>query len=176
MQRSEGYDPAADIRGDQKGQFKADLKFGEHGEDIATKLIDAMLAGWVEVKADAFENGNIFVELAHCPDRSRDDNGDFIWKKSGLNVTQAQFWMYMKLSECGDFRSALVLETSRLNAYRSWFKENNGTNILTPGTQKTGYMIGNANGQIPTLGLRIVAQDIPFLQYSSKFDKKAVTA
>lgn len=170
MRISEGYDPAADIRGDQKGQFKADLKFGEHGEDIAAKLVDAMLNGWVEVKSDAFENGNIFVELAHCPGRVKDDNGDFVWIKSGLNVTKANFWIYMKLSEQGNFRSALVLETSRLNAYRAWYKEQNGTAILPPGSKASGYMIGNANGEIPTLGLRIVAQDIPLLQYSPLFD------
>jgi hypothetical protein len=173
MQRSTGCDPAADIRGDKKGQFKTDLKFGEHGEDIAAKLVDAMLNGWVEVKSDAFQNGNIFVELAHCPGRVRDDHGDFIWTKSGLNVTQANFWIYMKLSEQGDFRSALVLPTSRLHAYRTWYKERYGTTILPSGSTVSGYMIGNVNGETPTLGLRVIASDIPMIQYSPMFDGKA---
>lgn len=173
MQRSQGYDPAADIRGDKKGQFKADLKFGEHGEDIAAKLVEAMLNGWVEVKADAFENGNIFVELAHCPGRVRNEDGNFVWTKSGLNVTKANFWIYMKMSEQGDFRSAIVIPTSRLNAYRSWHKEKNGTAILPSGSKTSGYMIGNANGEIPTLGLRIIASDIHMIQYSPLFDGRA---
>lgn len=170
MQRSEGYDPAADIRGDSKGQFKADLKFGEHGEELAAKLVEAMLNGWVEVKSDAFENGNIFVELAHCPGRAVDQDGNFVWTKSGLNVTKANFWIYMKLSGQGEFRSALVIPTVRLNAYRSWYKEQYGTEILPSGSKQSGYMIGNANGEIPTLGLRIVASDIPMIQYSPQFD------
>lgn len=172
MKQSVGYDPEADIRGDGKGQFAYDLKFGEHGEDMATKLVDAMLNGWVEVKSDAFENGNIFVELAHCPGRQRNQNGEFVWKLSGLNVTKANFWIYMKLSEKGDFRSALILPTARLNAYRSWYKEQHGTQILPAGSKESGYMVGNANGEVPTLGLRIVASDIPMIQYSPMFDRK----
>lgn len=172
MQRSQGYDPSADIRGNQKGQFKTDLKFGEHGENIASQLVQAMLDGWIEVKSDAFQNGNIFVELAHCPNRVLKENGDFAWVNSGLNVTKAQYWMYLKVSEEGDFRSALILPTVRLNSYRQWHKSKHGTSILPSGSRESGYMIGNASGQVPTLGLRIVASDIPALQYSSLFDGK----
>jgi hypothetical protein len=100
-------------------------------------------------------------------------NGDFAWVNSGLNVTKAQYWMYLKVSEEGDFRSALSLPTARLNAYRQWYKSEIGTSILPSGSRGSGYMIGNINGQVPTLGLRIVASDIPLLQYSPLFDGKA---
>jgi len=172
MFQSEGYDPYADIRGDSKGSFKTDLKFGKVGEDDAATLIQAMLDGWVEVKSDAFENGNIFIELAHCLGRQLHEDGSFVWTKSGLNVTQAKFWMYLKLSPGGIFRSALILETSRLNKFRTWFKENNGTSIMAPGSKSTGYIIGNANGQTPTLGLRIVASDLTQIMYNKEWDEQ----
>jgi hypothetical protein len=34
-------------------------------------------------------------------------------------------------------------------------------------------MIGNVNGETPTLGLRVIASDIPMIQYSPMFDGKA---
>lgn len=172
MFQSEGYDPYADIRGDSKGSFKTDLKFGKVGEDDASMLAQAMLDGWVEVKSDAFGNGNIFIELAHCLGRKTNPDGSFVWTKSGLNVTQAKFWMYLKLSPGGVFRSALILETSRLNKFRSWYKDKNGTSIMAPGSKSTGYMIGNANGETPTLGLRIVSSDLSQIMYNKDWDEQ----
>lgn len=170
--KSHGYDPHADIRGINKGQFDADLRFGEAGEDHAALLVEALLQGWVEVKSDAYENGNIFIELAHCPNRQTNENGDFVWTHSGLNVTQAKYWVYLKLGADGQMRSCLTFETARLQRFREWFRATYGTGLLEPGSNKTGYLIGNHNGSIPTLGLRIVAADVGRLQFSKEFDSK----
>lgn len=168
---SEGYDPGADIRGTRKGEFQADLEFGEMGEGHAMQIVNAMLEGWIEVKTDAFENDNLFIELGHCPDRRTKEDGSFIWKPSGLNVTEAKYWMYLRQSESGQLRSALVLETARIKRFRSWFKNTYGTTILEKGSGKTGYIIGNAEGKIPTLGLRIVGADVAKLRHSPLFDE-----
>lgn len=167
---SQGYDPFADIRGSQKGEFLADLAFGVQGENHALDIVRAMLEGWIEVKTDAFENDHLFIELAHCPDRRTDENGKFIWTLSGLNVTQARYWMYLRQSASGEMRSALILETARIQRFRKWFKENRGTGILPKGIKGTGYVIGNQDGKIPTLGLRITGDDVAKLRHSHLFD------
>jgi hypothetical protein len=168
---SDSYDPRADIRGDNRGKWGADLAFGQVGEGHALEIVHAMLDGWIEVKTDSFENDNLFIELAHSPHRLTDENGNFIWTQSGLNVTEAKYWMYLRQSESGDLRSALIIETARIQRFRQWFKETHGTAILKKGDYRTGYIIGNANGLIPTLGLRIVGEDVAKLRHSHLFDQ-----
>jgi hypothetical protein len=170
IRRSSGYDPGADLRGDSKGEFCADLLFGETGEITAQSILEALSSGWVEVKSDGFENGNLFIEVAHCPSRKVDANGDFIWTKSGLNTTQAKYYMYLKQSESGMLRGALVLETERLRRFHRWVKDTKGLGVSPAGFKGTCYLYGNLNGEVPTIGLRIVASDLEMLLSSSKFD------
>lgn len=168
--QSSGYDPYADIRGAEKGNFSADLKFGEVGEGHAIAIVKALLDGWVEVKTDGFENGNLFIEVAHCPSRRVDEMGEFVWQKSGLNVTQAKYFMYLKQSPDGQLRSATIFETERLRRYHQWVKTHKGTEVHKSGFQGTGYMYGNINGQVPTIGLRIASPDVEMLKTSGQFD------
>lgn len=168
--QSSGYDPYADIRGSERGNFQADLKFGEAGEGHAMSIVKALLDGWVEVKTDGFENGNLFIEVAHCPNRRVDSQGNFIWQKSGLNVTQAKYFMYVKQAPDGQLRSATIFETERLRRYHQWVKATKGTEIHKPGFQGTGYMYGNINGQVPTIGLRIISSDVEAIKNSGQFD------
>lgn len=168
--QSSGYDPYADIRGDSKGQFSSDLQFGLVGEGHAKKIVQALLDGWVEVKTDGFENGNLFIEVAHCPSRKVDAEGNFVWSKSGLNVTQAKYYMYLKQAKNGELRSAIVIPTERLRRFHKWVKSEKGTQIEKPGFVGTGYMYGNIDGQVPTIGLRICAQDVEVLRNTSQFD------
>lgn len=169
-EQSSGYDPKADIRGTTKGEFKTDLEFGLVGEGHALSIVKALLDGWVEVKTDGFENGNLFIEVAHCPGRIVNRNGDFVWKKSGLNVTEAKYYMYLKQSGSGELRSATIIETERLRKFHRWVKATKGANIQPAGFQGTGYMYGNINGEVPTVGLRIVSADIEMLKTSGQFD------
>lgn len=168
--QSSGYDPHADIRGSTKGDFRSDLKFGLVGEEHALSFLHALMEGWVEVKTDAFENGNLFIEVAHCPGRKTDEEGNFKWVKSGLNTTQAKYFMYLKQSEAGVLRSATIFETERLRKFHQWFKGHNGPIIQPPGFQGTGYICGNLNGEIPTVGLRVVAKDVEKIRNSGQFD------
>lgn len=168
--QSSGYDPKADIRGINRGNFKDDLEFGLVGEGHALGIVQALLDGWVEVKTDGFENGNLFIEVAHCPGRVTNQQGEFVWRKSGLNVTEAKFYMYLKQSESGVLRSATIFETDRLRRFHQWVKQTQGTKVHKSGLQGTGYMYGNISGEVPTIGLRIVAQDVEMLRNSSLFD------
>lgn len=170
LRLSTGYDPDADIRGENRGQFKSDLLFGEIGENHAKEFLDSILNGWAEVKSDAFDNGNIFLEVAHCPGRRKDASGNFIWQKSGINTTQAQYFIYIKQSQAGRFRGALVLETERLLRFHRAFKKQNGIEIHESGLVGTGYMYGNMRGEIPTVGLRICPDDVSKILYSSHYD------
>jgi hypothetical protein len=169
-EQSVGYDPKADFRGAQTGIWEADLQYGLLGENFTASILESIVNGSIEVKSDSYENGNIFIELAHCPNRNTDSNGNFVWVKSGLNVTEAKYYFYLKLSKAGEFRSGLILSTQRLNAFRQLWKQENGTDILPKGSKGTGYMIGNENGQIPTLGLRIASPEINLLTHKQKWD------
>lgn len=170
IRRSTNYDPGADIRGANKGQFKADLAFGSAGEDQAESIVRALLEGWVEVKSDGFENGNLFIEVAQGIRGSSSDLDEIVWKKSGLNVTQAKYYMYIKQSESGVLRSATIFETDRLRKFHRWVKDTRGMNINEPGFKGTGYMYGNINGEVPTIGLRITKDYVEILRSSSQFD------
>lgn len=171
-QISDGYDPAADIRGSQKGQFAADLRFGQVGENHASHFLEALKSGWVEVKTDGYENDNIFIEVAHCPGRVKNADGTFRWLKSALYKTKAQFYLYIKQSPSGEMRSGTFFETERLRRFVDHFHERNGVQILGPNSRGTGFMVGNRDGQIPTLGLRISDPEIKTLRGGSQFDPR----
>jgi hypothetical protein len=170
FKRSEGYDPGADIRGLKKGEFQADLAFGLVGEEAAARLVEAMLSGAIEVKTDGYENDNLFIELAQCPGRLVDEKGDFIWRRSGLNTTEAKYYIYIKQAPNGSLRSQTVFETDRLKRFKRKFYMKNGFQIMEPGFHGTGYLIGNRNGEIPTLGLRIAGDDVDALRFSALYD------
>lgn len=168
--QSFGYDPYADIRGAKKGAFYTDRAFGKVGESHALDFMESLLQGWVEVKTDGFDNGNLFIEVAHCPGREVDEDGNFIWQKSGLNVTKAKYFMYIKQSPAGDLRSATILETERLRRFHKWVKATKGFHVYETGLTGTGYMYANLNGTAPTIGLRIIAKDVEKLKNSGQFD------
>lgn len=168
--QSSGYDPYADIRGAKKGTFLTDRVFGKVGESHALSFVESLLDGWVEVKTDGFDNGNLFIEVAHCPGRQVDEQGNFIWHKSGLNVTKAKYFMYLKQSPAGDLRSATIFETERLRRFHKWVKSTKGTDVHEGGLVGTGYMYANLGGTTPTIGLRIVAKDVETIKNSGQFD------
>lgn len=75
--------------------FSADLKFGELGEDFIKKFYEAVINGSAEVKTDRYRNGKMVVETQQNPRRQTDSNGMAIWKHSGINVTKAEWWIYV---------------------------------------------------------------------------------
>jgi hypothetical protein len=73
----------------RKFDFRKDLAYGHKGEKLVTDFLDAMESGSFEVKTDRYRNGRMVIEMEQNPRRSGD------WKPSGLQVTQAQWWVYV---------------------------------------------------------------------------------
>lgn len=69
--------------------FDIDLKFGQEGERSVYAAIRAMNQGTVEVKTERYANGNLFIE-------THQGGGSGTYRPSGINVTKAEFWVYLK--------------------------------------------------------------------------------
>lgn len=80
--------------------FIADLTYGQHAENDVQELLMTMAQGHVEVKADRYRNGRMFIETQHNPQNRRDANGERIWEKSGIKVTHATWWIYVVSPNC----------------------------------------------------------------------------
>lgn len=74
-----GYNPQFD--------FVTDLQYGHQGEQNIIGFFESFNSGAVEVKADRYRNGRMAVETHQKP-AGQD------WKKSGINVTTADWWAY----------------------------------------------------------------------------------
>lgn len=96
------YEPGQDI---PKYDFTKDLAYGEQGEATVKTFLEALSAGSFEVKQDRHRNGRMVVETQQNP-RGKG------WKDSGINVTQATWWVYI-------FSPAafVVVEVARLKKY-----------------------------------------------------------
>ena len=73
----------------RKFDFRKDLAYGHKGEKLVTQFLDAMESGSFEVKTDRYRNGRMVIEMEQNPRRSGN------WKPSGLQVTEAQWWVYV---------------------------------------------------------------------------------
>ena len=73
----------------RKFDFRKDLAYGHKGEKLVTDFLDAMESGSFEVKTDRYRNGRMVIEMEQNPRRSGN------WKPSGLQVTQAPWWVYV---------------------------------------------------------------------------------
>jgi hypothetical protein len=78
-QLTNGYNPRFD--------FKVDLAYGKAGEAELVEFFNAVQGSSVEVKSDRYRNGRMAVETQQKP-------AGGVWKDSGVNVTQAQWWAY----------------------------------------------------------------------------------
>lgn len=56
------------------------------------------------------------VEVEQNPRRATDENGNQLWKKSGLMVTKAHWWVYVYTMN-GDHGAFVVISTKRLKKY-----------------------------------------------------------
>lgn len=99
---SMSYQPSHDIDGPN---FQRDLAFGLEGEQIIRDFLDALDGGKFEVKYDRYRNGRMAVETEQNP---RNEG----WKLSGINVTEADWWVY--LFAPGSF---IIVEVARLKRY-----------------------------------------------------------
>jgi hypothetical protein len=81
------WNPAFDVQ-HTAPNWDADLAFGQEGEQIVTEFLSAINQRRFEVKYDRYRNGRMVVETAQNP---RNEG----WKPSGINVTEADWWVYM---------------------------------------------------------------------------------
>ena len=81
--------------------FKYDLKVGQLYEERLGEILGDTS---IEVKTDfeAYRTGNVFVEY--------ESRG----KRSGIAVTQAEYYAFIILDKCQEIRSIVLIETERL--------------------------------------------------------------
>lgn len=104
------YQPHYDI---PKYNFAEDLAYGERGEDSIRQFLQGILQGSIEVKSDRYRNGKMVVEThQHRRSLFRDGNAPF-WTESGINVTKADWWVYIySLNE-----GFVIVSVNRLRRY-----------------------------------------------------------
>lgn len=96
--------------------WKRDLAYGHKGEALVTKFLVDLGTDSFEVKSDRYRNGKMVIEMEQNPRRATDENGERIWKKSGLAVTKAHWWVYV-FSLDGEHGSFVVVSVKRLKHF-----------------------------------------------------------
>jgi hypothetical protein len=101
------YNPKHDIpEGSREFNFSDDLQYGLIGEAFVGAMLDSLGSGSFEIKTDRYRNGNMVVET----DQNPKNNG---WKKSGINVTEAKWWVYVYALDGG----IVIIDIARLKRY-----------------------------------------------------------
>lgn len=110
MSRSDWDIPA------RKYNFAKDLQYGRQGEKLVKTFLDSLSDTAFEVKTDRYRNGRMAVETEQNPRRETDSDGVPMWKKSGVMVTKAHWWVYVYTLD--DTRGAfMVVSVRRLKKY-----------------------------------------------------------
>lgn len=101
------YNPSFDIPSEKrKFVFKDDLAYGHQGEEYFSSILDALASGSYEIKTDRYRNGRMVVETNQNPQNAG-------WKLSGINVTKADWWVYVYSMDGG----VVVISVERLKRY-----------------------------------------------------------
>jgi hypothetical protein len=103
--------------------FKKDLQYGQQGEKFVQSFLDSLSGGAFEVKTDRYRNGRMAVEVEQNPYRKTDEEGVQVWKPSGINVTKAQWWVYVYTLD-GKEGAFAVISVKRLKKYIKKNKKN----------------------------------------------------
>jgi hypothetical protein len=107
--QTSGYNPDFDIappETDRKFNFKNDLEYGQVGESFVASMLESLINGSFEIKTDRYRNGNMVIETDQNPNLSG-------WKKSGINVTKADWWVYVYALD----GSITIIKIDRLKRY-----------------------------------------------------------
>lgn len=142
----------------KKFNFKDDLAYGEMGEGLVLDFINSLKESQIEVKTDRYRNGKMVVETHQCPGAVKDENGLFIWKPSGINVTTAKWWVYIYGLENGAF---VAVPVDRLKRYLKSKK-----NIFC----ESKKMIFAENSDNPAKGYLLMPQQVIEMMYKKEFD------
>jgi hypothetical protein len=104
-----GYNPDFDIPPPSTPRqfvWEKDLQYGHIGEELVRSMLDALANGSFEIKTDRYRNGNMVIETDQNP-------GLKGWKKSGINVTKAEWWVYVYALDGG----MTIVHVERLKRY-----------------------------------------------------------
>jgi hypothetical protein len=104
-----GYNPEFDIAPPSTPRqfvWEKDLQYGHIGEELVRSMLDALANGSFEIKTDRYRNGNMVIETDQNP-------GLKGWKKSGINVTKAEWWVYVYALDGG----MTIVHVERLKRY-----------------------------------------------------------
>jgi hypothetical protein len=141
-----GYNPGFDI----SPNFDADLAFGQQGEESVKKFFQSLLSSSSEVKTDRYRNGRMVVET----DQNPYNKG---WKKSGINVTTAQWWVYIySLGE-----AFVIVSVERLKRYLR-------ANPSRFNEQTKGDFARNSDN--PTRGFLLEPDEVMDMLYNNRYD------
>lgn len=139
-----GYEPAFDGK---TPNFAEDLAFGEQGEEMFATFLQALSDSKYEVKFDRYRNGRMVIETHQNPRNAG-------WKMSGINVTQADWWVYLF-----SLSSFIVVSVPRLKNY---LRLNNYTD-----TERRTFAPNSDN---PAKGFLIMADDVVKMMTSTDYD------
>ncbi len=144
---TEGYQPSHDVehKAGRPVNWKNDLAIGKQGEQIFESFLDSFYAGNFEVKFDQYRNGRMVIETEQNP-RGKG------WKPSGINVTQAEWWIYLHTP--GSFNA---INVKRLKKY---LEKNDKIELRNFATRTEN----------PTKGYLLLVEDVHELMNSKEYD------
>lgn len=141
----------------RKFNFKKDLEYGKQGEKLVQSFLDSLDHRAFEVKTDRYRNGRMAVEIEQNPFRQTDENGEQVWKPSGLSVTKAHWWVYVFTLD-GSHGAFLVVSVKRLKKY---IKKHKSRFPLTDFAKKSNN---------PARGLVLQPEDVMDLMINPAYD------
>lgn len=121
------YEPRYDI---PAYNFDADLAHGLQGEEIVKEFLTTLSNGAFEVKYDRYRNGRIAIETDQYTPAGE-------WKLSGINVTTAEWLVYMQTQQ-----TFTIINIPRLKRFLRINKRTIGKRGLAKGDHPTmGYLL-----------------------------------
>lgn len=137
--------------------FASDLAFGEAGESFVKEFYRSVIQGSAEIKTDRYRNGRMVIETNQNPQNAVDEKGIRVWKLSGINVTTAQWWIYVYAIE----QSMAIVSVQRLKKYlksnRELFNENT-------------KVVFARNSDNPAKGFLVEPEQVMDMMYNQKYD------
>jgi hypothetical protein len=138
--------------------WKRDLAYGQRGEYMVVRFLDDLQADSFEVKSDRYRNGKMVIEMEQNPRRATDENGERVWKKSGLAVTKAKWWVYV-FSIDGQHGSFVVVSVKRLRRF------------IAKNKKSLQWVDFAKNSDNPARGYLIAPEQVMDLMINSAYDE-----
>lgn len=137
--------------------FTKDLAFGEMGEAFIKQFYESVIQGSAEIKTDRYRNGRMVIETQQNPRREVDQSGNQVWKMSGINVTTAEWWVYVYCLP----QAFVIVSVDRMKRYLRANKD-----IFNESTKKNF----GSSGDNPARGFLLEPEQVIEMLYSEKYD------